>query len=613
LNILAAPPSEAELTRILAGAPRTPLLPPLASQEWTEAARVPMVAAWLARLRELATTEAAQPLPVLDDALYGEFHRSGERLSFERPYFERRRRLARAAVCALLDPPGRAGWIESLVAKTRAIYAEPSWALPACTRDPSGKEPHLIDLFAAETANLMAELDTVFGEYLPTDLRTAIRHRLSRMFDEYLERPQGCWWRKASHNWNAVCHQGILGAALALEEDPGRLARLLLLAADSLPTFLDGFTADGGTSEGPGYWGYGFGWFSVLNEQLERRSGDALSLIEGNAKISLIARFAVDLSFADGHLVNFSDGSATGRAHPARLDYLGQRLDIADCRALAATNYRHLAEAGIDPHNERCDVFYLLRLILRAPAAPAAAPYAPPPDRLLPDLAVVVARTIDHAGRRWEFAAKAGHNAEHHNHNDCGSFILNLNACRGLIEIGAPEYTRDYFRAQRYESLAARSLGHSVPLIGGCEQAAGREHAARMLTAELHPDVVLLAMELAACYPASAGCRSCIRTFRFDKQAGALAISDQFELDGPRAVESALIVGVGAVRDGDGVRVPCGDGALRIVPGPDCAVTAIEPHHYHDHKGRPSEIRRIVLRPLRESERCEISCTVIAG
>jgi len=610
MNILATPPSEAELTRILTAAPRTPLLPPLASPAWTQAARVPMVAAWLTSLRELAATEALQPLPILDDALYAEFHRSGERLSFERLYFERRRRLARAAVCALLDPQGRAGWLESLIVKTRDIFSEPSWALPAHTRDASGKDRLIIDLFAAETANLMAELDTVFGEALPADLRSAIRQRLSSMFDEYLDRPQSCFWRTASHNWNAVCHQGLLGAALALEDDPNRLARLLALAAVGLPHFLNGFTADGGTSEGPGYWGYGFGWFSVLNEQLERRSGDALSLIEGNAKIALIARFAVDLSFAEGHLVNFSDGSATGRANPALLDYLGQRLGIADCGALAAANYRHVGETGIDPHRQRCDLFYLLHLILRAPATFAVAPYAPPPDRLLPDLAVVVARTTDRAGRRWEFAAKAGHNAEHHNHNDCGSFILNLDGCRAVIEIGAPEYTREYFRAQRYESLAARSLGHSVPLIGGCEQAAGIEYAARILTAELNPDDVRVAMELAACYPMSAGCRSCIRTFRFDKRAGVLSITDRFELDRSQTVESAFIVGPEAVRDGNGVRLVCAGGALRIIPGPECAVAAIESHHYTDHQGQPCEIRRIVLRPNHESDRCTISCTI---
>lgn len=58
---------------------------------------------------------------------------------------------------------------------------------------------------------------------------------------------------------------------------------------------------------------------------------------------------------------------------------------------------------------------------------------------------------------------RPGHNADHHNHNDCGSFLLNLDGAPALLEIGAPEYVHDFFNDKRYTFLAARPLGHSVP------------------------------------------------------------------------------------------------------------------------------------------------------
>lgn len=47
----------------------------------------------------------------------------------------------------------------------------------------------------------------------------------------------------------------------------------------------------GGCSEGPGYWGYGFGLFAVLNKQLETRTEGELSLFEGNPHIREIALY----------------------------------------------------------------------------------------------------------------------------------------------------------------------------------------------------------------------------------------------------------------------------------------------------------------------------------
>src|SRR5438128_2726457 len=82
---------------------------------------------------------------------------------------------------------------------------------------------------------------------------------------------------------NAVCHQGVPGAALAVEDDLDLLAALLASAEECLRIFLGGFGADGSTSEGPSYWSYGFGRFAELNRQLETATNGAFSFF-GNSE-----------------------------------------------------------------------------------------------------------------------------------------------------------------------------------------------------------------------------------------------------------------------------------------------------------------------------------------
>ena len=470
LNLLRAGLSLDELADILRQCPRTPLLPARDDAAWTKARAKPAVRQWIEEIRPVAMAEAGAPLPALTPELYAVFQQNGNRLRFESVYFDRRHRLARAAIMALLDPSAGQVMIPSLIAKAREIFTEPSWCLPAHTANVSGMDPMKIDLFAAETANLVGDMLTLFPEILPDDLTSAVRSRVqTQVFENYLV-SNDLGWYSATHNWNAVCHQGVVGAALSLIEDPGFLARILHRAAAGLPKFLEGFSADGGSSEGPGYWGYGFGWFAELNRQLEARTGGRLSLFGDDPHVAAIAQFGPALTLSGNHLVNFSDSGHKGPLGAALLAYLGERLNDPVLRAHGVISYHHAAgKLALD--QQRCDVLYLTRLVLQCPAdLPAAPPELPPADFYLPNLGVVVARSRNAGGHLWEFAAKAGHNDEHHNHNDVGSFILNIDGERACIEIGSPEYVKAFFSRSRYSFLAARSLGHSVPRINGHEQ-----------------------------------------------------------------------------------------------------------------------------------------------
>lgn len=676
-NILTAALSRRQLLEIFRDCPPRSPLPVSGSRRWHASLGKPLAARYCELIRRRALREAEQELPALTDALYSDYARTGHRSAFEAVYLERRRRLGRAAVALLaaLSVPapapvpssaarnvrsGQGGaqgrvhgsrqtakLLESFLRKLESVLDEDSWAFPAHVDNPSGKDPDCIDLFTAQTANLLAECLAVFGERVPQPLQKRLRTRLrKRIFENYLSKSYD--WQGQTDNWNAVCHQGVLGAVLALESDAELLADMLLHAAASLPLFLCGFGADGGCSEGPEYWDYGFGRFCALEEQLRARTGGRLTLFGDERLLGAIAGYGPAMSLRDGSLVNFSDCTAGARLSPWLLCYLGQRLGRADCELLAGRLYRDLplSPAALDaPH---ADLFYWLRLFLHEPpqesphalqqeyrhalpqeqpetsqaecgadagaaaaASAAGDSEAALPDSYYPSLGVWKVSGRDAAGNLWELAAKGGHNNEHHNHNDVGSFILSVGGVRVIAELGMPQYAKGYFSSDRYAEITARSLGHSLPLINGCEQAAGAEYFGTVLHSDTGGGEVAFEVELSQAYPAAAHCRGFIRQLRLDKTAGIFRCTDIFSLSEPGRVESGFIFtapslaitspcvltlsGTGAV-SGTGAGVGCG--TLQIKCDPHSRWDRIETHCYRSAGGARAVCYRAVLLPL---------------
>ena len=620
-NLLTEPLSETQLARILAASAAPPMLPPLDNPTWRSLRDHPAVSAWSAPLVQQAMLEIDQPLPPLPDELYADFFKTGARSPFENVYASRRAILGQRTMALLLleNESHRDRLVSALLRALEELMDEASWALPAHVwTEPSGKDAMTIDLCAAETANTLAEILAVFAAVIPAELGRRIHGRLrTQFFENYLNREPAFHWTELPMNWNAVCHQGVLGAALTIETDHLLVATLLRRTANALPIFLSGFGADGSTSEGPGYWSYGFGKFSDLNAQLEKRTAGQLSFFEGNDMISRIARFAPLMTFSEGHYVNFSDGPRRGRLNPALVTYLGERLADPFLASQGESLYRRLADAGLEPGSQRADFSFFSRLALRTPPreALAKAGEAAGGDVLFEDYGVMIARGKDALGDLWEFAAKAGHNAEHHNHNDCGSFILNVNGGASIVEIGAPQYVGDYFNSDRtrYQFLAARSLGHSVPLVNGFEQSAGAEFIAEVLASHLGADRAEFRIDLTRCYPPEAHCRSLVRTFIFERTAGRLEVTDDYVLDEPGEVESIVICEARTVVEATGLRIEAPGGNVWVKPVRPTEFVGVDTCDYHDKEGEIRQIQRLRFRRSHISAAATVSYQITHG
>ncbi|HTG67763.1 MAG TPA: hypothetical protein VL921_00760, partial [Candidatus Udaeobacter sp.] len=243
------------------------------------------------------------PDPELTYALFRIYGDTGERLAYERVYFERRKRLNALVIMALLEP-------ENTVYEAAALNIiwsvcnEFTWCLPAHYN--AGAEKPDIDLFAAETGFALSEILLLWGDRLPELLRKRIKAEVElRIFCPFLEQgPYG--WETADHNWSAVCAGSVGAAALYLIDDSERLSRVLERVLASLDCYLTGFGEDGACAEGYLYWQYGFGYYVYFAQLLKAATDGEINLF-ASSKVKEIALFQQKCFTGGRTVVNFSD------------------------------------------------------------------------------------------------------------------------------------------------------------------------------------------------------------------------------------------------------------------------------------------------------------------
>jgi len=135
--------------------------------------------------------------------------------------------------------------------------------------------------------------------------------------------------------------------------------------------------------------------------------------------------------------------------------------------------------------------------------------------------------------------AKAGHNAENHNHNDVGTFILHIDGETFLTDPGRGLYSRSYFSPTRYENLFCSSFGHSLPVIGGQLQAAGAAYRGEIVACDLAGPTKRLVMSIGGAYPVPE-LRSLTRTLTLGPD-GQFDCEDRPDLQSPLEVEEAFV------------------------------------------------------------------------
>ena len=543
--------SESELGRMLLGAEEYHPFPTADERQPWEA--LP------AELRQRGISEGERFLgfgwPALPAALYMDFVRTGDRSRFQAPYFERRSALGRLALAECIE--GRGRFLDDISNGAWAICEESSWVIPAHVNPFGGTHPlpdiddPYIDLFAAETAALLAwthylmrpRLDGITGR-ISARIRREVK---SRLLDPFLRRDDFPWMGMADgrrlNNWSPWCASNCLVAFLLLEPEAHRRVRAVQKALRILNRFAAGYHSDGGCDEGPSYWRVAAGSLYDCLELLSGATQGRMSLFD-DPLVAEMGRYIYRVHISGDYYVNFADCSA--RVHiPAGLVHrYGRRIGDNKMAALGAWAHDRLGlEAALGGS--------LLRVLpnlfcCQSLGEPAEPPYVR--DVWLDGIQVMAAREREGADTGLYLAVKGGHNAESHNHNDVGQFVVYSDGQPVLIDVGVGAYTAKTFSKSRYDIWTMQSAYHNLPTVRGIQQRNGEEFRASDISYRADDCAAELSLDIARAYPTEAGVRSWRRTCRLVRGADSRAeVVDEFIVEpGTQDISLSLMTGCAA-------------------------------------------------------------------
>jgi hypothetical protein len=270
----------------------------------------------------------------------------------------------------------------------------------------------------------------------------------------------------------------------------------------------------------------------MLSEAVRQATGSQLDLLAEPAARAP-AFFGLRSEIVNGIYPSIADCTPGTQPDPNLLNYL--------CRRFATPRSDRGQEVPKAPQRSLYSAALYCFLPEELPVVPNSSAGEDSPFRSwFPDGGVLICRP---AADRTEFAValKGGHNAEHHNHNDVGTFMVVSGRAMVLCDPGAEIYTARTFSGRRYESDVLNSFGHPVPLVAGHLQQTGSQARGRVLRHEFTEASDTVVLDIRSAYPV-ATLKRLERAFTYRRQPKAsLTVADSVEFEAPQTFETALL------------------------------------------------------------------------
>lgn len=127
------------------------------------------------------------------------------------------------------------------------------------------------------------------------------------------------FWISGTNNWNAVCHGGMVAAALVTADvNPELSAKTISRALEKLPGSLAEYGPDGIYPEGPTYWGYGTSYSVIAANTLTTALGSDFGISKSQGFLES-PMFVLQATAPSGESFNFADCGTLGRGSTAVL------------------------------------------------------------------------------------------------------------------------------------------------------------------------------------------------------------------------------------------------------------------------------------------------------
>lgn len=471
--------------------------------------------------------------PLIRASQFMNFQKNGDRLSQEKPHFARRYALLYLFLGELAEHKGR--FIPDIVDGIFAICEESYWGLSAhypLTRLgellPTASDPY-IDLFAAETAELISVIyhvmyDELFA-YCPPIVERIEYELERRIVTPYINRGD-FWWMgntpKKLNNWTPWILANVATVFVCLNVKKTQFYYAVKKMFVEMNRYYDILPDDGGCDEGASYWTKAGGKLFEFLDVIYITSGGKIDLF-ADKKLKEIALYETRVHIDGCNFVNFADGVSA--INNSNLDYalygFGIRSNLPEMCALAKTLKTAQNRDDSQPALRGSAVKANLFSLIYAKDIDAQKDFKPQSSYFLNDLQNAFLRQGD-----WFLAAKGGHNKEHHNHNDVGSFIAYFNGNPVLVDPGAGTYTKKTFSPRRYEIPSMQSAYHNLPVINGVCQQVGEQFKADSFKA----DKTSISISFASAYPEQAGALKVERSLNISPDG--IELNDCFETNG---------------------------------------------------------------------------------
>lgn len=493
------------------------------------------------RILKQAEAALSYKWPSLPASLYLDYKITGTRTTYENLVNERRRTLSLLVAGELIENKER--FIPQIVNGLWLVLEESTWVAPAHITvqkegaDLANIENPYIDLHASSTgltvATIYNMLSAKFAKYSKVVNGRIVYELNRRLFNPYLKY-DNFWWMgfkgNAVNNWNTYVNSNTLQVALLVLQPGKKLDSLSAKLLKSADNFINQYPEDGGCDEGPSYWDMAGGRLIRLLSLLNQASDGKLNWSDKEL-LHQIGTYTYKMQINGTYMVNFADAFPTYTQNPESVYQYGVLFKDETLKDYASFLFK-AREKQISA-NDITDFLAISAAYQALDNTPAKAPY--PLYAALPDLQVFNARSVAGSTKGFFFAAKGGHNAESHNHNDIGNFIVYHDGKPLLIDAGVGVYTAKTFSSKRYELWNVQSQWHNCPSINGVPQKDGKQYKAAGFKFSNTNGLATVSMDIAKAYPAEANVQQWERTISLNRSKNTINLTDAYALNAYKA------------------------------------------------------------------------------
>ena len=515
--------------------------------------------------------------PAMLPTMYLEFSRSGNRQVIDEAIARRLTALRALFYAELMEGEGR--FLDDIINGVFTYCEQTYWGMSATfylyeygdsqshpkTKLPDASNP-VIDLYVGDVASTLSWiwyfLHEEFDKVSPIINKRLTAELRAKVLQPFYTR-NDLWWitgwnRGDVNNWTPWCNYNVLTTILLIEDDPAKRLDGVYKTMQSVDLFINAYPEDGGCNEGPSYWGHAVGFLFNYLSLLEDFTQGGISIFD-QPIISEMGRYIFKLYIGGGeNYVNFADAPGKIAHDGLRIARFGQR--VGDAQLAGFGRFLHESREGNVTLSG--DIGQALSNLFDDTSGTAPHEVLVP-EAYLPDLEVAVGRDRGDATEGFFFAAKGGNNAEHHNHNDVGSFVLYYDGQPVFIDPGVGTYTRETFSADRYKIWTMQSGYHNLPIINGMMEYPGSGARAAGCTFRATPSQVEFSADIAPAYPAEAGVSSWIRKYVLRRRK-SFTITDTFTLTGSGESQIVFMTPLPCEQQGGALSFSLGRSVLRL-------------------------------------------------